>query len=155
MNWNNASDDTAIRLKMSTYRESPRALLTENGRALTWYGWTVLRGEPGLNRPASRAAATHEHSLAPHQVEFGHSLALHHVEFGHRRQHHLCRCDCRVGFSGRVTVESLYALGQIEFVLMVGVASGVSLRPRADRVRPDGGRREWSLFTPSGRSSSS
>ena len=79
------------------------------------------------------AAATHEHSLAPHQVEFGHSLALHHVEFGHRRQHHLCRCDCRVGFSGRVTVESLYALGQIEFVLMVGVASGVSLRPRADR----------------------
>ena len=34
------------------------------------------------------AASTHEHSLAPHQVEFGHSLALHHVEFGHRRQHY-------------------------------------------------------------------
>ena len=34
------------------------------------------------------AASTHEHSLAPHQVEFGHSLALLHVEFGHRRQHY-------------------------------------------------------------------
>ena len=31
MNWNNASDDTAIRLKMSTYRESPRALLASTG----------------------------------------------------------------------------------------------------------------------------
>ena len=41
------------------------------------------------------AASTHEHSLAPHQVEFGHSLALHQVEFGHRQQHYLGRCGCR------------------------------------------------------------
>ena len=40
------------------------------------------------------AAATHEHSLAPHQVEFGHSLALHQVEFGRRR---LCHVPCALG----------------------------------------------------------
>ena len=65
-----------------------------------WLG-TTLSLDTAVNTSDAdvTAAATHEHSLAPHQVEFGHSLALHQVEFGHRRQHYLHmlprRCDCR------------------------------------------------------------